>query len=146
MLIEFWDRIGITEQENLIGRRRDSGAPMDGNSEFDAPNFADDPVGAATPLTSHIRLANPRSGASESSRILRRPYNFDNGMDPVGNLDMGLLFVCYQASISKQFETVQKRLAGEPLVDYIQPVGGGYFLALPGLRDGHDFFGSGLFA
>ncbi|HEU0241526.1 MAG TPA: Dyp-type peroxidase, partial [Micromonosporaceae bacterium] len=57
MLIEFWDRIGITEQENLIGRRRDSGAPMDGNAELDKPNFAADPLGAATPLTSHIRLA-----------------------------------------------------------------------------------------
>ncbi|HEY7174880.1 MAG TPA: iron uptake transporter deferrochelatase/peroxidase subunit [Micromonosporaceae bacterium] len=146
MLIEFWDRIGINEQENLIGRRRDSGAPMDGNAEIDRPNYAQDPVGAATPLTSHIRLANPRTPQTEANRILRRPYNYDNGMDAVGNLDMGLLFVCYQQSIAKQFATVQKRLAGEPLVDYIEPVGGGYFLALPGVRDERDFFGSAMLA
>jgi deferrochelatase/peroxidase EfeB len=146
MLIEFWDRIGITEQENLIGRRRDTGAPMDGNAEMDTPDFPADPVGAATPLTSHIRLANPRTSQSEASRILRRPYNFDNGMDEVGNLDMGLLFVAYQQSVARQFATIQKRLEGEPLVDYIQPVGGGYFLALPGVRDDKDFFGRTMLA
>jgi deferrochelatase/peroxidase EfeB len=146
MLIEFWDRIGITEQENLIGRRRDTGAPMDGNAEMDTPDFPADPVGAATPLTSHIRLANSRTSQSEASRILRRPYNFDNGMDEVGNLDMGLLFVAYQQSVARQFATIQKRLEGEPLVDYIQPVGGGYFLALPGVRDDKDFFGRTMLA
>jgi deferrochelatase/peroxidase EfeB len=146
MLIEFWDRIGITEQENLIGRRRDTGAPMDGNHEMDTPNYPADPVGGATPLTSHIRLANPRKPDTEANRILRRPYNFDNGMDAVGNLDMGLLFVAYQQSIARQFATIQKRLEGEPLVDYIQPVGGGYFLALPGVRDEKDFYGSAMLA
>ena len=144
MLIEFWDRIGITEQENLIGRRRDSGAPMDGNHEMDTPDFASDPTGEATPLTSHMRLANPRTAASDASRIFRRPYNYDRGMDEVGDLDMGLLFISYQTSIQRQFEAVQKRLAGEPLVDYIQPRGGGYFFVLPGVRNANDFLGNSL--
>ncbi|MBV9822074.1 MAG: Dyp-type peroxidase, partial [Actinobacteria bacterium] len=47
MLVEFWDRIGIPEQNAIIGRDRDQGAPLDGSNETDLPDYAADPDGAA---------------------------------------------------------------------------------------------------
>ena len=147
MFVEFWDRMDIIEQENMIGRRRDTGAPLDANAEFDRPDYTLDPTGAVIPLTAHIRLANPRTPQTEANRILRRGLNYDRGIDAAGDLDMGLIFTCYQQDIARQFVTVQTRLIGEPLAGLHQPVRGRLFLrAARGAGQGRDYFGRALLA
>jgi deferrochelatase/peroxidase EfeB len=146
MHVEFWDRVGMFEQQNMIGRDRVSGAPLGGTDEFQDPRYDLDPQGKRIPLNAHIRLANPRTPTTADQRILRRGYNYDRGVDEAGDLDQGLVFVAFNRDVEGQFATIQKRLVEEPMIDYITPVGGGYFFAPPGPHGPGDWVGSGLFA
>jgi deferrochelatase/peroxidase EfeB len=144
MFVEFWDRTRLSEQETIIGRHKTSGAPLGGKGEADPIDYADDPKGAHIPLDAHIRLANPRTPATEKNRILRRGFNYSRGFDLAGRLDQGLVFSSFQASLREGFITVQERLAGEPLEEYIQPVGGGFFFVPPGVRRRGAYLGQSL--
>ncbi|HVV90083.1 MAG TPA: Dyp-type peroxidase [Solirubrobacterales bacterium] len=146
MHVEFWDRVGLHEQEEMIGRKRDTGAPLGGKGEYENPRYDLDPKGERIPLEAHIRLANPREPATIDQRILRRAWNYSEGFDEDGQLDVGLLFVAFNQDIQRQFVAIQERLNEEPMVDYVTPEGGGYFFAPPASRDETDWVGSGLFA
>ena len=145
MIVEFWDRTPLAEQEALIGRQKISGAPLDGVHETDIPDYAADPDGTTTPLDAHIRLANPRTPATDANLILRRGFSYTRGYDGAGQLDQGLAFVCFQKSIATGFLAVQNRLNNEPLEEYIRPEGGGYFFALPGVTSADGYLGEGMF-
>jgi deferrochelatase/peroxidase EfeB len=144
MFVEFWDRTQLVEQEALIGRAKVSGAPLGTKGEFDDPDYPEDPDGKRIKLDAHIRLANPRTPETEKNLILRRGFNYSRGFDGAGRLDQGLAFIAYQRSLQEGFLTVQSRLKGEPLEEYIMPVGGGFFFMLPGVTGGDRFLGDQL--
>jgi deferrochelatase/peroxidase EfeB len=144
MFVEFWDRTQLVEQEALIGRVKVSGAPLGMSGEFDDPDYPEDPDGKRIPLDAHIRLANPRTPETDENLILRRGFNYSRGFDGAGRLDQGLAFIAYQRSLQKGFLTVQSRLKGEPLEEYIMPVGGGFFFTLPGVTGPDRFLGDQL--
>lgn len=142
--VEQWDRTPLGEQQTIFGREKLSGAPLGGHHEHDEPDYASDPDGDVIALDAHIRLANPRTPETADSLILRRGYSYSAGITGAGQLDMGLLFICYQHDLSKGFITVQQRLNGEALEEYVRPTGGGYFFALPGVADATRYLGQSL--
>jgi deferrochelatase/peroxidase EfeB len=136
MATELWDAEPVERQEDVFGRHKQSGAPLAGKREDQAPNFAVDPDGRITPLDAHIRRANPRTPETEANRILRRSYSYRRGRDGAGRPDEGLLFVCFQQDLERGFATIQRRLRGEALEKYVLPFGGGYFFVLPAAPPG----------
>jgi deferrochelatase/peroxidase EfeB len=139
--IEQWDRTALGEQEQFVGRAKASGAPIGASDELDPVNIARlDPA-------SHIRLANPRNGSdSEGERILRRGYNFAEGVDEIGQTVAGLFFLAYQRDPRKQFIPIQTRLAASDLLnEYLFHTGSAVFAVPPGAQPGRHL-GEGLFA
>jgi deferrochelatase/peroxidase EfeB len=146
--IEQWQGVPLAQQERIFGRRKASGAPMyaasENASELLDPVYTNDPQGLITPLNSHIRLANPQTPqTAATSAILRRSYDYDRSPDVHGRLDLGHAFVCFQRELDT-YIAMQTRLEAEMLVPYISPRGGGYFFALPGVRDDQDYYARGL--
>lgn len=141
MQVEFWDRTRLNEQEAIFGRRRSDGAPLGRDHETDDPDFATiDPD-----LESHIARAHPRTPGSERNRILRKGFNYSSGLDENDQLDQGLIFMAFQRSLENGFMTVQRRLDGEVLEEYIRPLGGGFFF-VPPAPEGDEFLGERLLA
>lgn len=141
MQVEFWDRTRLNEQEAIFGRRRADGAPLGQDEETDAPDFPTHDPG----LESHIARANPRTPGSERNLILRKGFNYSSGLDENDQLDQGLIFMSFQRSLESGFITVQRRLDGEVLEEYIRPLGGGFFFVPPAPADG-EFLGERLVA
>jgi deferrochelatase/peroxidase EfeB len=145
--LEHWDRMKVAFQEQTIGRRKDTGAPLGGHGEFDAPRF--DAAGAdGEPLiaeNAHARLASAE--AKDGARILRRAYSYENGVSFTAErwppwrqgmeYDAGLLFLCYQRDPRTGFVKLFERMSRfDMLNQFVTPVGGGLFACPGGVQPG----------
>ncbi|MCY0095720.1 Dyp-type peroxidase [Hoeflea ulvae] len=119
--------------EKVVGRNRDGDVlrpqgrqPQggDGRPDNDFLYFDDDRHGHGCPLGSHVRRANPRDSlapregmkqsllsAANNHRILRRGRNYGPRIDRTDTddgADRGLLFMCLNTDIARQFEFIQQ--------------------------------------
>ena len=119
--------------ERIVGRTVDGAllcpdgtvSPMpDGSPGNDCGFVAADRFGLGCPMGSHVRRANPRDGlahdaalaqtlldAANNHRILRRGRKYGPpapGLREPDGVDRGLLFMCLNTDLARQFEFVQQ--------------------------------------
>jgi len=95
------------------------GADAKRNNDF---GFGDDPFQRKCPYAAHIRKVYPRDDTGDVAeaqrhRIIRAGIPFGPEVEPgetTTRQSRGLIFVCYQTSIERQFEFIQGRYANNP--------------------------------
>jgi Dyp-type peroxidase family len=114
----------------IVGRWRD-GTPLAASPEQPDPAivadgrrnnafaYGDDPGGLGCPLGAHVRRANPRDSMPfegklvNRHRMIRRGIPYGEALAPGATEDdgreRGVIFMCLQASIARQFEFVQSQ-------------------------------------
>ncbi|MFI5231081.1 MAG: Dyp-type peroxidase [Gemmatimonadales bacterium] len=147
----------------IVGRWRD-GTPLAVSPDKPDPaisgdpgrindfSYADDPQGLRCPVGSHVRRCHPRDAQgffdgrlTNRHRIIRRGRSYgpplaEGALEDDG-VERGLAFICFNSSIWRQFETIQKLWVndGDPFglgsdKDFLIgcPVGHGGKMTIPG--------------
>ncbi|MGW8725692.1 iron uptake transporter deferrochelatase/peroxidase subunit [Streptomyces sp. NPDC055808] len=144
MLLDPWEKLPLTEQEQVIGRKKSNGAPLSGGTEttkMRLDQFGPDgkPVIA---LNAHARIAAPEQNGGAA--MLRRAFSFHDGIAADGTPDAGLLFVAWQADPLKGFVPVQRKLdRGDALSAFLRHEASGLF-AVPGGPRAGEYVGQRL--
>ncbi len=155
LALEHWDRTELDFQEQVIGRRKMSGAPLTGGDEFtpldlDATDRDGNPVIAQN---AHVRLG--AASANEGARIMRRAYSYNDGLSFVAErwppwrqgleYDAGLIFIAYQRDPRDGFSRIYEPMSKLDLLNqYATHVGSAVFACCGGVQDG-EFIGQKLF-
>ncbi|MHA3701283.1 Dyp-type peroxidase [Jatrophihabitans sp. YIM 134969] len=105
-----WSAMTTADQQIVIGRREDDGAPLSGGSPTsDVDLTAVDANGQLLiPEDSHVRLTAP--AANSGATMFRNSYDYDDGLTAAGSRDTGLLFMAWVADPRSQFAPVLQRM------------------------------------
>ncbi|AYN40494.1 deferrochelatase/peroxidase EfeB [Streptomyces dangxiongensis] len=144
MLLDDWEKLSLTAQQQVIGRRKADGAPLSGGDETTPMDLekTDADGEYVVPLTAHARITRPDKNGGAA--MLRRPFSYHDGIGPDGTPDAGLLFVCWQADPLRGFVPVQRKLdRGDALSKYIRHEASGLF-AVPGGAAEGEYVGQRL--
>ncbi|NEB82054.1 deferrochelatase/peroxidase EfeB [Streptomyces sp. SID14478] len=144
MLLDDWEKQSTAAQQEVIGRKKATGAPLTGGKETTEPDL--DKTHASgdlvIPINAHARISRPDQNGGAA--MLRRPFSFHDGFDADGTPDAGLLFVCWQADPLRGFVPVQRKLdRGDALSSFIRHEASGLF-AVPGGAEKGGYVGQSL--
>jgi deferrochelatase/peroxidase EfeB len=154
--LEHWDRMKLAFQEQTVGRRKFSGAPLGKESELDpldldATDKDGNPVIAEN---AHVRLA--AAASNEGAQILRRPYSYSDGVNFTAErwppwrqgmeYDAGLFFICYQSDPRSGFIKIFEKMAKFDMMNQFATHTGGGLFACPGGVAPGEFIAQRLFA
>ncbi|MGP9019735.1 iron uptake transporter deferrochelatase/peroxidase subunit [Streptomyces sp. BR1] len=132
MLLDDWEKVSLTQQEQVIGRRKANGAPLSGGTEttpMQLDKFGPDGK-VVIPDNAHARISAPEQNGGAA--MLRRAFSYHDGFAEDGAPDAGLLFVAWQADPLRGFVPVQRKLdRGDALSAFIRHESSGLF-AVPG--------------
>lgn len=135
LLVDTWDILDRETQELVMGRRVADGAPLGARTESDAVPFdaVDDTGLPLIPQDAHIRVAH---AATTQEMILRRPYNYDNGIHD-GATDVGQLFAAYMRDPATSFIPMQERIAQlDAFNEWNTTIGSAAYFIPAGIQEG----------
>jgi dye decolorizing peroxidase len=144
MLLDRWDDIPRQQQESIVGRRKDTGAPLSGGTEFTPFDLdrQNPDGGLAIGPGAHVRQASPASNSGAT--ILRRGFSYYDGYRADGAPDAGLLFMAFQSDPRDGFTRIQQRLAlADELSRFLSHESSALFAVPPGSAPG-GYLGQGL--
>ena len=153
--LEHWDRSEIDFQEQVIGRRKYSGAPIGKTNERDALDLdrVDADGNSLIADNSHVRLG--AAATNGGAQVFRRPYSYNDGVRFTAErwppwrqgmmYDAGLFFICYQRDPRQGFIKIYENMAKlDALNQFTTHTGGGLFACPGGVAEG-EFVGQRLF-
>ncbi|HWX74845.1 MAG TPA: hypothetical protein VNZ05_06040 [Solirubrobacteraceae bacterium] len=118
---KYFDDLGADGERlkaKVVGRWRDGTSLVDApwappphaprkRKPHNAFSYAGDPDGARCPIGSHVRRSNPRASLGYGTERAKRHRIIRRGVPYTEGDRKGLIFVCFNASISRQFELIQ---------------------------------------
>jgi deferrochelatase/peroxidase EfeB len=152
--LEHWDNTEVGFQEQTVGRKKDSGAPLGAKTEFDALDLdATDKDGSLIiPENAHVRMAAATN--NDGAQILRRAFSYNDGTNVIAErwppwrqgleYDAGLFFIAYQRDPRTGFVKIFENMAKfDALNQFTTHCGSGLF-ACPGGAQHGGYIGQAL--
>ena len=153
--LEHWDRMETGFQEEVIGRRKYSGAPLGKSGEFEPLDLAaaDKDGNPVIPDNAHVRLATAASNGG--AQILRRGYSYNDGVNFTAErwppwrqgmeYDAGLLFLAYQRDPRTGFIKIYENMSKLDMMNQFATHTGSGLFAVPGGAAEGEFIAQRLF-